>query len=132
MKKIISMLISLILLLSLSACSSSFKHFEIDDVESIGVWIYEDDGTHKSRELTQDEVIAFLELYNSSTYVSKATGEGCTPRSGASIDLNNGRSMFVNEFCGEADIEMEGYYSNRAIYINNHELLKFIQEHAQK
>lgn len=132
MKKIFSMLISLILLLSLSACGSSFKHIEIDDVESIDVWIYENDGTHKSRDLTQDEIKTFLELYNSSTYVGKATGEGCTPRSGASIDLKNDRSMFVNEFCGEADIEIGGYYNNRSIYINNQELLKFIQEHAQK
>ncbi len=127
MKKIISMLIPLILLLSLSACSSSFKHIEIDEVESITAWILEDGGTHKSHELTQEEIKTFLELYNASTYVGKATGEGCTPQFGAAIELKSNRSMYVNEFCGKiADIEAG------SSYINNQELLKFIQEYAQK
>ncbi len=133
MKIFLSLLISLIMLLTLSACGSSFKHIEIDDVESIRVWIYEKDGNHKSHKLTQDETRTFLKLYNSSTYVGKANGQGCTPQSGASIDLKNDRSMFVNEFCGEADIEIGGsYLNNGSSYINNQQLLQFIQDHAQK
>ncbi len=123
MKKILFLLISFILLLSLSACGASFEHIELDDVESIKIWLYEDDGTYNYRNLTQGEIMTFIELYNTSTYVGKATGEGCTPQFGASIELKKDRTLLVNEFCGQkADIEAGKYY------INNQELLKFIQD----
>ena len=122
MKKFLTLLIPIVILLSLSACDRSFQHIEIDEVKSITVWTLEDSGAHKSHELTQDEIENFLELYNASTYVGKATGEGCTPQYGAAITLKNDDQLFVNEFCGnKADIEAG------KSYINNKELLEFIK-----
>ena len=123
MKKILFLLISFILLLSLSACGGSFEHIKLDDVESIKVWLYEDDGTYNCRNLTQGEIMTFIELYNTSTYVGKATGEGCTPQFGATIKLKNNRTLLVNEFISaKADIEAGKHY------INNQELLQYIQD----
>ena len=122
MKRILALLICLMMLLSLSACGSSFKHIKIDEVKSITAWILEDGDTQISRELTQEEIKTFLELYNASTYVGKATGEGGTPQYGATIEFKNDHYLFVNEFCGNtADIE-----SGKS-YINNKELLEFIK-----
>ena len=125
-KRILSSLIAMLFIFSLSACGGSFEHIELDDVESIKIWLYEDDGTYNYRNLTQGEIMTFLELYNASTYVGKATGEGCTPQYGTVIKLKNDRTVLVNEFCGKkADIEAGKYY------INNQELLNFIQEHVK-
>ena len=123
MKKILFLLISFILLLSLSACGGSFEHIKLDDVESIKVWLYEDDGTYNCRNLTQGEIMSFIELYNTSTYVGKAIGEGSTPQFGATIKLKNNRTLLVNEFISaKADIEAGKHY------INNQELLQYIQD----
>ena len=122
-KRILPLLIAILFLLSFSACGNSFEHIELDDVESIRVWLHEDDGAYNYRDLTQGEIMSFIELYNTSTYVGKATGEGCTPQFGASIELKNDRTLLVNEFCGKnADIEAGKHY------INNQELLQYIQD----
>ena len=121
--RILPLLIAILFLLSFSACGNSFEHIELDDVESIRVWLYDDDGAYNYRDLTQGEIMSFVELYNTSTYIGKATGEGGTPQFGATIKLKNNRTLSVNEFGGQkADIEVGKHY------INNQDLLQFMQD----
>ena len=122
-KRILPLLIAILFLLSFSACGNSFEHIELEDVESIRVWLHEDDGAYNYRDLTQGEIMSFIDLYNTSTYVGKATGEGSTPQFGATIKLKNNRTLLVNEFISaKADIEAGKHY------INNQELLQYIQD----
>ena len=122
MKRFLSLLITLILLLSLSACGDSFEQIDIADVKAITLRSNDGAGHLSTYTLTKGETERFIELYNASTYVGKEANEVYPPRVSATIKFTNDRTISVNECLSNlADFEVKNHY------INNQELLDFIK-----
>ncbi len=89
-----------------------------DDVESAMIW------THESqRDMTEDEISKVLEKYNSSEYGGKATGEGGTPDFGISMQLSDGKEIWINDFYGKVEV----YAGKKSFYLENTELYELIK-----
>lgn len=122
MKRIILIALSLILCF-LVGCNAHYKTVDVGTVTSASVWTY--DGRY---ELNDEELAELIKLYNSSRYKGKATGDGGTPEFGASISFENGEELCVNEFGGKYG-DFEAFYNaKKAFYIDNEELLSFVEK----
>ena len=117
MKKLIICLASALLLFS--GCSSSFSIIDNTEVKKVIFW------THQSeREATADEMTNILELYNTSKYGGKATGEGGTPDFGAKIILENDDEIYVNDFYGKVEVLTK----NRTFYLESQNLYEALKK----
>lgn len=122
MKRIV--LIAFCLLLCfLVGCNGRYKTVDIEEVVSASVW------THNGQyELNAEELAEFIKLYNSSEYKGKATGEGGTPEFGASVELEGGKQLIVNDY-GYGNIHFEAFNDGeKGFYLDNEELLSFITQ----
>ena len=117
MKKLIIFLASALLLFS--GCISSFSIIDNTEVKKVIFW------THQSeREATADEMANILELYNTSKYGGKATGEGGTPDFGAKIILENDDEIYVNDFYGKVEVLTK----NRTFYLESQNLYETLKK----
>ena len=118
-------------MISLTACAGDEEHLEItvDEVQKIRF------SSQKSedKELTSDEIEAFVELYNKSEYDGEATGEGGTPYYGVTVYYKDGSSLQINDFHSIGhDFEVGFRYDDdkrfeNSFYVNNQELTDYLE-----
>ena len=103
---------------ALSGCAPKIPKLSGQDMKNVEIW------THtNSRELTEDEILNFIQLYNASSYGAKLTGEGGTPDFGLRFTLvGNETQIILNDFYGK--LEPAGIGVGR--YIESAELYEFI------
>ncbi len=115
MKKMLVWVFVGAMVLLFSSCGTAFAPLETDKVEKITLWTQE-----AEVELAAEDIQTVVDLYNTSVYGGKATGEGGTPDWGLYIHLKNGDTMCVNQFFGEFEVFIEdkaGFYlENEAFY----------------
>lgn len=104
-----------------SGCSSSFSAMDNTEVKKVIFWTRQSE-----REATADEMASILELYNTSKYGGKATGEGGTPDFGARIILENDDEIIVNDFYGKVEVLTK----NKAFYLETQKLYETLKKAA--
>lgn len=122
MKKLIAVIPLLLLLLLLSGCNDSFSAIDRNEVEKIIIWF----NVQSKRELSEDEIIQIIDLYNASEYGGKATGEGGTPDFGLRIILNNNNEIRVNDFNSKVEVMVQ----NKTFYLESESLYNTIKDIA--
>lgn len=124
-----SALFIIILCVSLFAACQKMEQFETNQVEKIVVWAQHTE----EYELNADDSARFIELYNSSKYGGKGTGEGGTPEFGVTVYFHDGTFMRANDFSaasGDFEITLHDSDGNRKAwyYISSKELYAFVSE----
>ena len=76
-----------------TACQK-INRIEMSQVEKIVVWAE----NTEEYEVTAADSARFVELYNSSKYEGKGTGEGGTPEFGIRVYFHTGEYLCVNDF----------------------------------
>lgn len=132
-KLILPVLFVIISCVSLFTACQKIERIEENQVEKIVVWSQ----YAEEYELSADDSARFIELYNSSKYSGKGTGEGGTPKFGIYVYFRDGARLRVNDFDGLGkDFEVSLYNSDGAskawYYINSEELYNFVSELADK
>ena len=126
---LISLLCIVIACVLLFVYSEYHTRIDVNQVEKIVVWDYTHDN---SIEIDATDTKRFLELYNSSKYGGKATGEGGTPEFGIVVHYTNGKSLYISDFhCMGHDFEVFLYGRNgkgQAYYVDSEELYEFVLE----
>lgn len=131
---IISGLLIVILCVSLLTACNRIERIEETQVEKIIVWVY--DCGQKEYEMTSDDTKNFIELYNSSKYEGKGTGEGGTAEFGIRVYFRDGTYLLISDFSGFRKFEVtlrnaEGV--RRAwYYISSEKFSEFALELADK
>ena len=135
MKKYIAIILAATFLFLCFGCTNKndFPTISASEVESIHVWA---EGTYNEIQLNTHEMKTFIKLYNKSEYKGEGTGNGGTPEWGVFVCYKNGSEMYINEFNGRnLDFELSLHTASGQeawCYINNQELMKFIQEKVEK
>ncbi len=131
MKRIAALLLTLAFLISLTACGGDKKYLEIsvDEVQKITF----SSQTSEDKELTSDEIEAFVKLYNKSEYDGGATGEGGTPYYGVTVYYKDGSRLQINDFHDIGhDFEVafrnaDGKKDINSFYVNNQDLTDYLE-----
>ena len=127
---VFSVLIIVILCVSLFTACQRFERIETSQVERIVLWTQT---TVDEYELNAEESAKFIELFNSSKYAGKGTGEGGTPEFGIRVYFRDGAYLRVNDFAALGkDLEVSLHDSEGKekawYYISNEELYTFVSE----
>ena len=106
---------------------------EENQVEKIVAWVID---SEKEHELSSDEANKFIELFNTSKYEGKSTGEGGTPEFGISVYFSDGAYLLANDFDGLRKFEVSFHKADggqrSSYYISSEELYAFAAEMADK
>lgn len=130
---IFSALFIVVLCVSLFTACNKIDRIEENQVEKIVARVV---NSEKEYELTSDDTKKFIELFNTSKYEGKSTGEGGTPEFGISVYFSVGAYLLVNEFDGLRKFEVffckaDGTQQH-SYYISSEELYAFAEEMADK
>ena len=121
---ILAALFVVILCVSLLVITNRIEKIKDNQVEKIIIW----SDTKGEYEFNSDETAEFINLYNSSKYKGKATGEGGTPEFGIRVVLRDGgRFNITNVCCSDEEFELsirnsDGekenwyYFKNQSLY----------------
>ena len=130
---VLSALFIVILCMSLFTACQKVAQIEANEVERIAVWTQ----ITEECELNADDSAKFIELFNSSKYEGKGTGEGGTPEFGICVYFRDGIYLLVNDFCfagrdfevslRDSDGNTKAWY-----YLSSEELYTFVSELANK
>ncbi len=127
---IFSALFIVILCASLFAACQRVEQIDANQVERIEVW-------HQlggSLELTADDSARFIDLYNSSKYEGKGTGDGGTPDFGILVYFRDGTYLSASDFFGKLEVSLRTADGGQKAwyYISSKELYTFVSELADK
>ena len=127
---IFSVLFIVTLCVSLFTACRKMERIEEDQVDKILVWVQ----NTEEYELTANDSARFIELYNSSKYEGKGTGEGGTPKFGIYVYFRDGSHLCTNDFFGELEVSLYSADGNKKAwyYISSEELYPFVSELANK
>ena len=130
---IFSALFIVALCLSLFAACNKMDSIEENQVEKIVAWVID---SEKEHELSSDEANKFIELFNTSKYEGKSTGEGGTPEFGISVYFSDGAYLLANDFDGLRKFEVSFHKADggqrSSYYISSEELYAFTAEMVEK
>ena len=131
---IFSALFIVVLCISLFTACNKIESIEENQVEKIVAWIYVNG--EKEYEMTSDDTKKFIELFNTSKYEGKSTGEGGTPEFGVRVYFSDGACLVVNDFCGLSKFEV-GFHKadggqRSSYYISSEEFYAFTAEMVDK
>ncbi len=130
---IFSALFIVVLCVSLFTACNKIERIEENQVEKIVARVV---NSEKECELTSDDTKKFIELFNTSKYEGKSTGEGGTPEFGISVYFSDGAYLLVNDFDGLRKFEVSFCKANgvqqHSYYISSEELYAFAAELADK
>lgn len=130
MKKRISLILAVILLLGLSSCAiltnKRFPQIDTQQVESISFWSYA-----ASKQMNSEDIDKFIQLYHGSRYSGQGTGEGGTPEFGVEVCFKDGAILYVNDFQAldrDFEVALIDASGERTewCYINNQKLLEYL------
>ena len=124
--------IVMLCVLLFTACQR-FVRIEANQVERIAVWTQ----NMEECELNVDDSAKFIELFNSSKYEGRGTGEGGTAEFGICVYFCDGTYLRANDFgCLGRDFEVSLHDSDgnkkEWYYVNSEELYTFVSELADK
>lgn len=130
---IFSAFLIVVLCVSLFTACNKIEIIEENQVEKIVARVINNE---KEYEMTSDEAKKFIELFNTSKYEGKSTGEGGTPEFGISVYFSDGSYLLANEFDGSRKFEVYTSKANgvqsRCYYVSSEELYAFAAEMAGK
>lgn len=131
---VFSALFIVILCMSLFTACQRVAQIEANEVERIAVWTQ----ITEECELNADDSAKFIELFNSSKYEGKGTGEGGTPEFGICVYFHDGTYLRANDFSGFAGRDFEVSFCDSDgnkkewYYISSKEFYTFVLELANK
>lgn len=130
---IVAALFVAILCVSLFTACNKIDKIEETQVDKVVVWSF----GNETRKMNLDDTARFIELYNSSEYAGKGTGEGGTPEFGIHVYFSNGTRLDLNDFNGlgkdfEVSIRNAGGNRTAWYYINSEELRTFVSELTER
>ncbi len=105
MKKWIAVIVLLAFLLSFVGCGQNERLPKMSAGEIVSIEIWSNDPFMKVM-LDAEDIRTFVKLYNASEYQGEGTGVGGTPIYGAIISDKDGSEFYINEFNGNADLEV--------------------------
>ena len=131
MKRYIAYILLLALLFLRIGCSTDDRlpQITVNNVGSIELWTNQ---LLTEVKLTDDEMKAFVKLYNRSQYHSEGIGTGGTPEYGAVVHYKGGRAILVNEFNGNdagAEVSLYSVTGEKAwCYVSNSKLSVYMAQ----